>query len=65
MDPRLVERARAGDHAAFRELVDTESHRCYAIAYRVLRDAERAQDAVQQAFCRRRVKTEHFPPVEN
>lgn len=50
MDPRLVERARAGDHAAFRELVDTESHRCYAIAYRVLRDAERAQDAVQQAF---------------
>ena len=50
MQVRLVEQARAGDHAAFRALVDLESHHCYAIAYRVIRDAERAQDAVQQAF---------------
>jgi RNA polymerase sigma-70 factor (ECF subfamily) len=47
---RLVERARAGDHAAFRALVDLESDQCYAVAYRIVRDAERAQDAVQQAF---------------
>jgi RNA polymerase sigma-70 factor, ECF subfamily len=47
---RLIERARAGDDVAFAELVDIDGDRCYAIAYRILRDAERAQDAVQQAF---------------
>ena len=31
-------------------LDDEDGDRCYAIAYRILRDAERAQDAVQQAF---------------
>ena len=46
----LVERARNGDEAAFAELVDLHGDRCYAIAYRILRDVERAQDAVQQAF---------------
>jgi RNA polymerase sigma-70 factor (ECF subfamily) len=47
---RLVERAREGDEVAFSELVDLDGDRCYAIAYRILRDGERAQDAVQQAF---------------
>jgi len=46
----LVERASEGDDAAFAELVDLDGDRCYAIAYRILRDVERAQDAVQQAF---------------
>ena len=46
----LVERAREGDDVAFAELVDLDGDLCYAIAYRILRDAERAQDAVQQAF---------------
>ena len=46
----LVERARGGDHGAFASLVDLHGGRCYAIAYRILRDAERAQDAVQQAL---------------
>jgi Sigma-70 region 2 len=46
----LVERARDGDDVAFAELVDLDGDRCYAIAYRILRDVERAQDAVQQAF---------------
>ncbi|HEX8026723.1 MAG TPA: sigma-70 family RNA polymerase sigma factor [Candidatus Limnocylindrales bacterium] len=46
----LVERARDGDDVAFAELVDLEGGRSYGIAYRILRDAERAQDAVQQAF---------------
>ena len=50
MRTRLVERARDGDDVAFSELVDLDGDRCYAIAYRILRDAERAQDAVQQAF---------------
>jgi RNA polymerase sigma-70 factor (ECF subfamily) len=47
---RLVERARQGDEVAFAQLVDLDGDRCYAIAYRILRDVERAQDAVQQAF---------------
>jgi RNA polymerase sigma-70 factor (ECF subfamily) len=47
---RLVERARDGDEVAFSELVDLDGDRCYAIAYRILRDVERGQDAVQQAF---------------
>jgi RNA polymerase sigma-70 factor (ECF subfamily) len=46
----LVERARQGDDGAFSELVDSDGDLCYAVAYRILRDAERAQDAVQQAF---------------
>ncbi len=50
MRERLVERAREGDEVAFSELVDLDGDRCYAIAYRILRDVERAQDAVQQAF---------------
>lgn len=50
MRVRLVERAREGDESAFADLVDLDGDRCYAIAYRILRDVERAQDAVQQAF---------------
>ena len=50
MRTRLVEQARELDDVAFTELVDLDGDLCYAIAYRILRDAERAQDAVQQAF---------------
>ena len=50
MRTRLVERARNGDDVAFSELVDLDGDLCYAVAYRILRDVERAQDAVQQAF---------------
>jgi RNA polymerase sigma-70 factor (ECF subfamily) len=50
MRTRLVERAREGDEAAFSQLVDLDGDLCYAVAYRILRDVERAQDAVQQAF---------------
>ena len=50
MRVRLVERAQAGDDVAFSQLLDLDGDTCYAIAYRILRDPERAQDAVQQAF---------------
>jgi RNA polymerase sigma-70 factor (ECF subfamily) len=50
MRTRLVEQARDGDEIAFTQLVDLDGDLCYAIAYRILRDVERAQDAVQQAF---------------
>ncbi len=50
MRTALVQRARDGDEDAFTQLVDLDGDRCYAIAYRILRDVERAKDAVQQAF---------------
>lgn len=50
MRTALVERARDGDEDAFTQLVDLDGDRCYAIAFRILRDVERAKDAVQQAF---------------
>ncbi len=50
MRARLVERAQQGDEDAFTELVDMDGGRCYAIAYRILRDVDRAKDAVQQAY---------------
>ena len=46
----LVERAREGDEEAFVQLVDLDGSRCYAVAYRILRDVERAKDAMQQAY---------------
>jgi RNA polymerase sigma-70 factor, ECF subfamily len=47
---KLVERAREGDEVAFTDLLDLDGDRCYGIAYRILRNVEQAQDAVQQAF---------------
>ena len=46
----LVERAQGGDDVAFESLIDLDGDRCYAVAYRILRDATLAEDAVQQAF---------------
>jgi len=50
MRTALVERARDGDEDAFTELVYMDGDRCFGIAFRILRDVERAKDAVQQAF---------------
>ena len=49
-DADVVQRARAGDHAAFRVLVERYQGRAYRLALRVLRDEDQAQDAVQDAF---------------
>jgi RNA polymerase sigma-70 factor (ECF subfamily) len=50
MQRELVERARAGDHEAFSVLVRTSYPRLHDIARLILRDQERAQDAVQEAL---------------
>ena len=50
MQRALVERARAGDLDAFTELVEAYGPRLVGIANLILRDAERAQDAVQDAL---------------
>ena len=50
MQVELVERASRGDREAFTSLAATHVDRCYAVAYRILRDPHRAQDATQQAL---------------
>ncbi len=49
-DDEIVRRAQAGDHDAFRMLVERYQGRAYGLALRVLRDEEQAKDAVQDAF---------------
>jgi RNA polymerase sigma-70 factor (ECF subfamily) len=48
----LVERARKGDHDAFAELAGAAISRLDATAWLMLRDRERAMDAVQNALLR-------------
>jgi len=46
----LVHLARQGDEEAFADLTRLVGDRLMAIAYRILRDVDRAEDAVQQAL---------------
>jgi RNA polymerase sigma-70 factor (ECF subfamily) len=50
MQVELVERAKRGDRDAFASVAAASADRCYALAYRILRDPHRAQDAAQQAL---------------
>jgi RNA polymerase sigma-70 factor (ECF subfamily) len=50
MQRDLAERARQGDHDAFTALVDGSIGRLYAVACLILRDRDRASDAVQEAL---------------
>jgi len=50
MQAELVERASQGDRDAFASLAASLVDRCYALAYRILRNQESAQDATQQAL---------------
>jgi RNA polymerase sigma-70 factor (ECF subfamily) len=47
---RLVDQARRGDEEAFDALARMVGDRCMAIAVRILRDADLAEDAVQAAL---------------
>jgi len=46
----FIERARQGDEEAFGALARVVGDRCMAIAYRILRDVDLAEDAVQMAL---------------
>ena len=48
----LVARARQGDHAAFRALVELHRDRAYGVALRVLRSEPDAEEVAQDAFVR-------------
>ena len=50
MERQLVERAIGGDFDAFADLVKASASRQYAIASLILRDPDRAHDAVQEAL---------------
>jgi len=50
VDRDLVEQAQRGDRDAFAILARSHSDRLMAIAYRILRDVGRAEDAVQQTL---------------
>lgn len=50
MQRALVDLARQGDEEAFTDLARAVGGRLMAIAYRILRDADRAEDAVQQTL---------------
>lgn len=50
MQSELVRRASNGDHEAFASLAAASVDRCYALAYRILRNHHGAQDASQQAL---------------
>ncbi len=52
MQRDLVERARRGDHDAFAELAGAAISRLDGAAWLMLRDAEQAKDAVQNALVR-------------
>ena len=49
-DQALVDRAKAGDTAAFSELVRRRERVVYNLAYRFMRDATSAEDMAQEAF---------------
>ena len=50
MDERLVVLAQRGDRSAFGELAAEVGDRLYALAFRMLRDGDLAEDAAQEAI---------------
>ena len=50
MDRDLVEQAQAGDQTAFMALVRSRGDQLFSIAQRILRDVDRAEDALQDAL---------------
>ena len=50
MDRDLVEAARSGDREAYADLIRSRGDRLYALSQRILRDVDRAEDALQEAL---------------
>ena len=50
MDRDLVERAQHGDREAYVDLIHARMDRLYVLAHRILRDVDRAEDALQDAL---------------
>jgi len=52
VDRGLVERARHGDREAYEDLARDAAPRLFLVCHRILRDLDRAEDALQQALVR-------------
>ena len=50
VDPELIARAQHGDEQAFASLAVAAGDRLHAVAHRILRDTDLAEDATQQAL---------------
>jgi RNA polymerase sigma-70 factor, ECF subfamily len=50
VDRDLVERARGGDQEAYVDLIRPRIDQLFAVAHRILRDVDRAEDALQDAL---------------
>jgi RNA polymerase sigma-70 factor, ECF subfamily len=50
VDRDIVEAARSGDREAYADLIRVRGDRLYALAQRILRDVDRADDALQEAL---------------
>jgi len=50
VDPTVLARARQGDHRAFAQIVDRYDRQLRALAYRLLGDRDRMDDALQEAY---------------
>jgi RNA polymerase sigma-70 factor (ECF subfamily) len=51
-EAKLVQRLRAGDETAFRELIDRYGPKIYRVAYGILRNPDDADDIAQEVFAK-------------
>jgi len=61
----LIARARAGDTAAFEDLMIATQHKVVATAWRMLGDREDARDAAQEVFLRVFKYLERYDPAQD
>jgi RNA polymerase sigma-70 factor (ECF subfamily) len=59
-ESELVELAKAGDMQSFQKLVEVNSGKMYAVAFRILHNKELAEDCVQEAFLKMYLKLDTF-----
>jgi RNA polymerase sigma-70 factor (ECF subfamily) len=61
-DEELVRRARASDHAAYREVVERYKDAGFRVALQILHHASDAEDALQEAFVKAYVYLDSYNP---
>jgi len=59
-EPRLIERARNGERAAFDSLVDMHKGKAFALAFHFTGNVEDAKDLLQEAFVKAYVNIRNF-----
>ena len=59
-EQELIMRSKQGEHAAFRELYDSNVDRIYRLTYRMAGDDDLARDYTQEAFVRAYQKLDQF-----